>query len=148
MYIPTLAPWEKRVETIVEDAADRRADEHGAVRIAVSSSARNELAGIGGAIQIQKPARDELNAETFSLTLGAKSEQNPYSGELAAMAQALGLLPKLRFRNVMLLTRNKAAMLTVKKPRQQSGQEHVGRIYQCFKELQKDGNRMKVGGAQ
>jgi hypothetical protein len=44
----------------------------------------------------------------------------------------------------VLLTRNKAALLTLKKPRQQSGQEHLGRIYKCIKKLRRDGNRMKI----
>ena len=140
----TLAPWEKRVRTSADEAADRQIAIGSAVRIAVSSSARNELVRIGGAIQIQKSARAEPKVETFSYTLGARSEQNPYSGELAAMARALSSLPKLRFQNVVLLTRNKAAVLTLKKPREQSGQEHLRRIYKCVRELRRDGNVMEI----
>jgi hypothetical protein len=49
--------------------------------------------GIGGAIQIHTSAK----VETFSSTLGARSEQNPYSGELAAMACALNSLPRVAY---------------------------------------------------
>jgi hypothetical protein len=62
---------------------------------------------------------------TFFSTLGPRSEQNPYSGELAAMEQALGTLPTLRSSRIEISIRNKAAVLTLRQPRQQSGQHHV-----------------------
>ncbi|KAK3311920.1 hypothetical protein B0H66DRAFT_608997 [Apodospora peruviana] len=74
----TLAPWEKRVETNADEAADRQMDEDGAVH------------------------------------------QEIQTRELAAMEQALGLLPKLRFRNIVLQSRNKAAMLTGGSPSNRS----------------------------
>jgi hypothetical protein len=80
----------------------------------------------------------------FSSTLGIREEQNPYSGELAAMANALNTLPKLRFRRIALMTRNKAAALTVGKPQQQSGQEHISRIYRAIRVLKRDGNTIII----
>jgi hypothetical protein len=108
----TLAPWEKRVQTYTDETAARQAEAGWAVRIAVSSSARHGVVGVGGAIQMQMLMQGDSRVETFSSTLGVRSEQNPYSGELAAVAGALNLLPKLRYRSIVLLTRNKAAVLT------------------------------------
>ena len=59
------------------------------VQVAVSSSARNGVVGVGGAIQIPVSVRGGPQLETFSFTLGMREEQNPYSGELAAIAHAL-----------------------------------------------------------
>jgi len=78
------------------------------VRIAVSSSARNEVVGIGGAIRIATSARSSAKLITFSTTIGLRSQQNPFSGELAAMAHALRLLPQLRFRSIELQTRERS----------------------------------------
>ena len=137
-----LAPWEKRIQTIIDKSVPGQLDTGGAVYIAVSSSARNGIVGTGGAIEIHKSARRDLGNETssFSSTLGRREEQNPYSGELAAIANALNTLPKLRFRRIVLITRNKAAVLTLRKPRQQSGQGHISRIYKYVKALKRDGN--------
>jgi len=73
-----------------------------------------------------------------------RSEQNLYSKELAAMARALSLLPKLRFRSIMLLTSNRAAILTLRQPWQQSRQEHVCHIYKSIRTLRKNRNVITI----
>lgn len=141
----TLAPWEERVEVITDEAAAREAEASWAIRIAVSSSARNDVVGVGGAVQISAAVRGGPELVTFSFTLGMRTEQNPYSGELAAMAYALRrTIPKLRHRSIALMTSNKAASLAVKQPRQQSGQEYIRCIYDSVKELRKDGNVLRI----
>lgn len=140
-----LAPWEERVEATTDGTAATEAGAGWAVRIAVSSSARNGIVGVGGAIQIPLSMRGGPKLETFSFTLGLRTEQNPYSGELAAMAYALRrTMPKLRHRSIALMTSNKAAALAVKQPRQQSGQEYIRCIYDSVKELRKDGNVLRI----
>ena len=139
----TIAPWEKRVHAITDDSAEsQRLDS--AVRIAVSSSAKNGTVGMGGAIEIRKSMQSEPTVDTFSCTLGPRTEQNPYAGELAAMAHALNQLPHLRYCDVTLITRNKAAVLTLRNPRQQSGQEHVCSVYRSIRKLRREGNTMTV----
>ena len=64
-------------------------------------------------IQKQPPKYKKLRLKTFSITLDARSEQNPYSGELAAMAHTLKTLPVLKSYRITLLTSNKAATLTL-----------------------------------
>jgi hypothetical protein len=138
----TLAPWEKRVHTIIDETAADKVD--AAVRVAVSCSVRNGLVGIGGATQLATSARSKPKRRTFYSTIGTRSQQNPYSGELAAMARALSLLPQLRFRRIAILTSNKAAVLSLRRPRQQSGQEHICRIYKSIRHLRREGNAVTV----
>jgi hypothetical protein len=76
----------------------------------------------------------------FSTTLGKREEQNPYAAELAAIAKALSRLPELRFRNIALTKRNKAAVLTLRQPRQQSGQSHISQFYKTVQRLRRDSN--------
>jgi ribonuclease HI len=140
----TLAPWEKRLQTIADKTAAAKVDTSRAVHIAVGSSARNDVVGIGGAIQVATSAHSSPKLETFSTTLGMRSQQNPFSGELAAMAHALSLLPQLRFRNIVLQTSNKAAVLSLRQPRQQSGQVYIHGIYDSIRRLRKDGNTVTV----
>jgi hypothetical protein len=87
------------------------------MQIAVSSSARNKVVGFGGVIQKQPPKYRKPRLKAFSVTLGARSEQNPYLGELAAIAHALKTLPALKLYRITLLTSNKAAALTLGNPR-------------------------------
>ncbi|KAI1676079.1 hypothetical protein KJE20_14336 [Pyrenophora tritici-repentis] len=94
---------------------------------------------MGGAINIQNKEK-----QSFSVTLGKREEQNPYAAELAAMAEALSRLPKLRFRSIALITRNKAAVLTLRRPRQQSGQSYISKFYKTVQTLRRDGNMVTV----
>ncbi len=140
----TLAPWEERVQTVTDETATMQANVGWAVRIAVSSSARNGVVGMGGVVDVPALGSDNSKVETFSFTLGTRSEQSPYSGELAAMAYALSSLPKLRFRSIVLLTSNRAAALTLGRPRQQSGQDHVCHSYEAIRALRRNGNTVTI----
>lgn len=140
----TLAPWEERVQGDDQDLPETQTEKGGVMRIAVSSSARNEMVGFGVAIEKQPPRYRKPRLKTFSVTLGAKTEQNPYSAELAAMAYALSKLWGLKRCRVTLITSNKAAALTLKNPRQQSGQEHICQIYKLIHRLRRHENRMDI----
>jgi ribonuclease HI/exonuclease III len=144
----SLPPWERRLHTVSDDSAASLLDQNWAARIAVSSSARNGIVGAGGAIElctsVRRPQRNESVSVSFSSTLGNRNEQNPYSGELAAMGDGLEALPKLRFRRILLTTRNKAAVQALQKPRQQSGQRFIRRIYKLVRTLKRYGNMVTV----
>mgnify|MGYP002718720533 FL=1 len=140
----TLAPWEERVQTDVDEPQEPQTEAGGCMQIAVSSSARNELVGYGGAIEKQPPRYRKLKLKTFSVTLGVRAEQNPYSAELAAMAYVLNLPPALKGYRITLLTSNKAVVLTLRNPRQQSGQGHVDQIYKLIKRLRRNGNWINI----
>ncbi|KID81208.1 Ribonuclease H domain protein [Metarhizium guizhouense ARSEF 977] len=114
------------------------------VGVAVSSSARNGLVGVGGVTRIKVKGRADARSEAFSITLGPRNEQNPYSGEVAAMAHALRMLPNVRRRRIALLTTNKAMALSLRNPRQQSGQEHIQSIYKEINRLWRRRNGLLV----
>ena len=140
----TLSPWEARVQMDDESVPEGSTVPGGSMQIAFSSSARNELVGFGVAIEKQPPRQRKVRLKTLSVTLSARTEQNPFSAELAAMAHALKTLVGLKDHRITLTTSNKAAALTLKSPRQQSGQEFVCQIYKLMIRLQKSGNRVSV----
>lgn len=99
---------------------------------------------VSGVSQIHAAVQGNSERVAFSFTLGLRTEQNPYSGELAAMACALRSLPAMRDRNVTVITSNKAAVLSLGNPRQQSGQEYVQLIYEVIEKLRQSGNRVVI----
>ena len=46
----TLAPWEKQVQTDIEEISEIQTEAGGSIQIAVSSSARNRIVGFGGVV--------------------------------------------------------------------------------------------------
>ncbi|KAI2955871.1 hypothetical protein CBS147352_10985 [Aspergillus niger] len=102
------------------------------------------MVGFGVAIEKQPPRYRKLKLKTFSMTLGARSEQNPFSAELAAIAHILDGLVGLEGFRLRLLTSNKAAALTMRNPRQQSGQEFVCQTYKLMNRLRRKGNYIKI----
>lgn len=130
---------------ITDEASKELTHAGAAVHIAVNSSARNRVVvGMGGAINTQASSQHDPTTETFASTLGIRTEQNPFSGELTAMAAALSQLPRLRYRSIVLLMRSKSAALTIRQPWQQSGQEQVYRVYESIRKLRREGNTMRA----
>ncbi|KAJ5556668.1 hypothetical protein N7494_000583 [Penicillium frequentans] len=139
----TLAPWDERIQANIDGQYEPQTEAGGLMQIAVSSSARNELVGFGVAIEKQPPRNRKLKLKTFSITLGARAEQNPFSAELAAMAHVLKMIVGIKDYRITLLTSNKAAVLTLRNPRRQSGQEFVCQMYKLMRRLRRNGNRIK-----
>jgi hypothetical protein len=81
----TLAPWETRIQTDVEAMPDSQTVPGGSMQVVVRSSARNELVGFAVAIEKQPPQYRKLKLKTFSVTLGTRSEQNPFFAELQSV---------------------------------------------------------------
>jgi ribonuclease HI len=82
--------------------------------------------------------------ETLVSTLGPRTVQNAYIAELAAMANALQHLPRRKYHSITLWTRNKAAVITLRNPRQQSGQEHICSIYESIDKLKKRCDKITI----
>ena len=139
----TLAPYDERVQINVNRQDEPQTEAGGLMQIAVSSSARNELVGFGVAIEKQPPRNRKLKFKTFSVTLGARAEQNPFSAELAAMAHVLKIVVGIKDYKITLLTSNKAAAFTLRNPRRQSGQEFVCQMYKLMSRMRRNGNSIK-----
>jgi hypothetical protein len=95
-------------------------------------------------IEKQPPHYQKLKLKTFSVTLGARSEQNPFSAELAAIAHTLNKLVGLKGFRLRVLISNKAAALIIWNPRQQSGQEFIYQMYKLINRLRRKGNHIKI----
>ncbi|KAH7459183.1 hypothetical protein FOMA001_g20218 [Fusarium oxysporum f. sp. matthiolae] len=147
-----LAPWEERMQATLggqggeeDDKIKELAKAGWAVRIATSSSARNDLVGMGGTVRIPiSLARAGKIIETFSVTLGTTEEHNPYTAELAAIARGLKYLPEMKYRIVVILTSNRSAAQAIGNPHQQSGQGHIREIYDAIEKLKADMNRLRL----
>ena len=144
-----LAPWENRLPLrggLGEESMSQEAAGCHSTLVAVSSSGRNGLVGVGGAARHPPTRTQTSRVETFSFTLGLRTEQSSYSGELAAMAYATRrMLPEIRNQDLILLTSNKAAISSVQQPRLQSGQQYLSSIYDSVRILQERGNTVSVG---
>lgn len=92
------------------------------------------VVGVGGVLQRAGVAERDVGRESFSFTLGLRSEQSPYSGTLAAIAYVLRHIPNGPKR-LAVLTTNKAATQSIAKPQQQSGQEFIRCIYESTEDL-------------
>jgi ribonuclease HI len=140
-----ISPWKERLAQHDKEKASEIANAGWAVRVATSSSARNGIVGIGGALLLPKSENRGGWINTCSITLGTRSEQNPYTAELAAIEKALKLLPEsLKHRVIIVITNNKAAASAVSQPRQQSGQEAIHRIYNAVADLRNRGNMISI----
>ncbi len=102
------------------------------------------MVGMGGLVRIPLSMRGGPRDETFNMTLGPRTEQNPYAAELAAVGHALRLVQKVRHRQIIPATSNKAAVLTLKNPRQQSGQQYVSEAYDAIQTARDAGNTISV----
>ncbi|KZL85919.1 hypothetical protein CI238_13517, partial [Colletotrichum incanum] len=144
----SLSPWENRVQTVVEDDGDKAsaATKTGwAAKIATASSARNGVVGFGRALHLPRSHTGGGFTTTESCTVGLRTEQNPFTAELQAMATALeSLSERIRHLVIYLFASSKAAVLAVSRPRQQSGQQEIRRIYEAISVLQNRGNRVSL----
>jgi len=101
------------------------------------------MVGMGGAIHDSYGRVPGGPPVTFAITLGPRSEQNPYIAELKAIAMAIrGLPPYLVCREITIFTSNQAAIQVINKPKQQSGQDSIIQIYEAFRKLKEGRNRV------
>jgi hypothetical protein len=80
-----------------------------------------------------------------SITLAKRAEQNLYTAELSAIANGLLFLPQwLTGQVIAIFTNNLGAALSLRQPRQQSGQEEIASIYESSKSLRQRENKIMV----
>ena len=68
----SLAPWEKRIQTITDGTTPDQTDV--AVHVAVNCSERNGVVGFGVATQLATSARSKLKRKTTYSTIGLRSQ--------------------------------------------------------------------------
>ena len=128
----TVPPWTGRIQTICEKDGDKAieiASKAIGILVATSTSAKSEMVGMGGCIE-RHPSSDNNMDLSYSFTLGKRTEQNPYTAELEAMATALEHIPpETNQRWISILSSNRSALAAISQPCQQSGQETIQRIY-------------------
>ncbi|CZR65320.1 uncharacterized protein PAC_15220 [Phialocephala subalpina] len=136
-FVPTINP---EIEETVEVA-----NTTGGIRIATSSSERKGVVGMGGAIHDTLGIVTSREPIIYSATLGARTEQNPYTAELAAMAIAMKRLPlHIVGRQITITTSNQGALLATSQPKHQSGQVSIEEIYEVARMLRKGGNSVSM----
>jgi hypothetical protein len=142
-------PWEKRIDIIVipdhQEAAQAARDAQGIV-VAVCSSEKNGIVGMGGAVcdTTTTGSSNTAPTTTYVVTLGPRDKLNPYFAELIAISTALQFLAALQIRNrvITILSSNLSALQVINHPRQQSGQSHICQIYESADRLKETGNRV------
>jgi hypothetical protein len=141
-----ISPWEPRIPVVIDadcEKAVETANHTSGFRVATSSSLREGMVGIGGAIHDSYGRIPGGPPVTFAITLGPRSEQNPYVAELQAIATAVHRLPPyLVGREITILTSNQAAIQVINKPKQQSGQQNIIQIYKTVRNLKEGRNRV------
>ena len=121
------------------------ADSIRGIRIVTSSSARRGVIGIGGAIHDTLSIVIGREPITYLVTLRARTEQNLYTAELAAIVIAIKRLPlHLVGRQITVVTSNQGALLATNQPRHQSGQTSIKEIYESARMLRKGGNSISM----
>jgi hypothetical protein len=145
-----IAPWEDRLPATIEPdikKAVETANSTPGIWIATSASVRKGMVGMGGAIHDTSGNTSSREPVTYSITVGTRSEQTPYTAELAAIAMAMRCLPPdLRGRRITIFTSNKGALLALGKPMHQSGQSSIGQVYNAVRNLRKGGTTFASHG--
>jgi hypothetical protein len=114
-------PWEDRLSVTVDPDREKAIEATNSTQgilIATSSSERRGMVGMGGAIHDTLGNTPNREPVMYSVTLGTRAEQNPYTAELAAIAMATRCLPPyLLSGQITIFTSNQAALLAVSQPK-------------------------------
>ena len=94
-----VSTWVYRVQTVTDKESTRPPDSNRASFIAMSSSARNGVVGLGAAIKTRKHVGDERNCFIY---FRPKNRTESICGELAEMAHALEKLSQCKYPTVVL----------------------------------------------
>ena len=143
----TLPPWSDRIPLVGEpDQVEvvTSTDIEGII-IATSCSQKGGTVGMGGVVHDTTLNSTGEVLASYSVTLGSRDEQNPYTAELAAIALALKCMPLgMHRRDLTVMTSNRSVIQVLRRPRQQSGQCIVREVYDYTEQLQRRGCGVKL----
>ncbi|EGU72281.1 hypothetical protein FOXB_17211 [Fusarium oxysporum f. sp. conglutinans Fo5176] len=140
--------WHNHVSTVCEadrEAAIAAAENVSDIAIATSASGRRGLVGMGGTVAHRSFGQTDTVVASYSVTLGSRDDQNPYTAELEAIAMALRCMPDgLQRRELTVLSSSQWSLKAIARPRQQSGQITIRQIYKHIERLGKGNNRVEM----
>jgi ribonuclease HI len=143
-----LPPWTIRIRGRVDTDPERAveaANQVEGVVVATACSQRNDLVGIGGVVRDTTRNESGEVVATYHATIGSRQEQNRFTAELSAIEIALRNMPDgMRYREVTVMTSNLAAVQAIQRPRQQSGQCTIRKIYSHATRLAINGNKIQL----
>lgn len=99
------------------------------------------MVGMGGAIYDTLGIVTRREPTTHAVTLGVRTEQNPYGAELAAMALTMRYFPHhLVGRQITVYTSNRGTLHSASQPKHQSGLASIEELYNAVHAARKRGN--------
>jgi hypothetical protein len=143
------APWDARID-VVDDADDgaqaaARAQETQGIRVATSASARNQLVGIGGAVESMDWTRNHNEQREYDKTLGISGQSDAYTAALASIEARLGfvvgavyagtLSARVYGQTIRVFTNNRTILITLRAPAKRTRQWIIGGILKHVKFL-------------
>ncbi|KAJ3453213.1 hypothetical protein MRS44_018868 [Fusarium solani] len=141
-------PWHSRVSLVCEadrEAAIAAANDAKDIVIATSASDREGLVAMGGLVTQESTGQVGRMVARYSVTLGSRDDQNPYTAELEAIAMALRCMPDgLQCRELTVVSSCQSSLKAIARPRQQSGQTTIRQIYEHIERLARGNNRVKM----
>jgi hypothetical protein len=147
------ALWDARLD-MVESVDDRvqaaaQAQETQGIRVATIASAKNQLVGIGGAIEGIDWIRSDNERHDCDRTAGTNTQVDAYIAALASIEVGLGmvvnavyagaLLPRAHGQIIHVFTNNRTVLATLRSPGEQA---LVGKILKHVRYLEGFSNRV------
>jgi hypothetical protein len=157
------APWDARLDMVesVDDGvqAAAQAQETQGIRVATSASTRNQLVGIGGAIEGIDWIRSDNERHDYDRTVGTNTQVDAYTAALASIevgpsmvmvvnaVYAGALLPRAYSQIIHVFTNNRTVLATLRSPGRKAGQALVGKILKHVRYLEGFSNRVTLAWA-
>jgi hypothetical protein len=150
------APWDARLDMVesVDDGvqAAAQAQEMQGIRVASSVSARNQLVGIGGAIEGIDWISNDNERHEYDRTVGTSTRIDAYTAALALIEVGLGMVvnavyagalsPRVHGQTIYVFTNTRTVLITLRVLSRKSGQASVRKILKHVKYLEGLSNRV------
>jgi hypothetical protein len=127
------------------------------IRVATIASARNQLVGIGGAIEGIDWIRSDNERHDYDRTVGTNTQVDAYTAALASIEVGLGMVvdavyagalsPRAHGQLIHVFTNNRIVLTTLRSPVRKSGQALVGKILKHVRYLEGFSNRVTFAWA-